>query len=65
MNRTPTPCCARCTVPFDPDDTAFDGTAEHGSTGFCRGCIDNCGEGGADHRCVICVPPYMQSEDGR
>jgi hypothetical protein len=59
------PACARCSITFDLNNKAFDGAAEYHSTGFCRGCIDNCHEGDVGHRCVICAPPYMQSEAGR
>ncbi len=48
--------CARCRRPFDPADTRFDGHARHADTPWCRRCIDNCHEGDADHRCIICTP---------
>jgi hypothetical protein len=47
--------CGRCSAPFDPDDTAFDGRARYRNTLFCRGCIDQCHEADADHRCIICM----------
>ena len=47
--------CGRCGVPFDPADTAFDGRARYRDTLFCRGCIDQCHEAGADHCCIICL----------
>ncbi|MBZ3907320.1 hypothetical protein [Streptomyces griseiscabiei] len=48
--------CGRCRKPFDQDDTAFDGRARHADTPHCRGCVDNCHEGSAEHVCVICDP---------
>lgn len=47
--------CGRCGSPFDPADTAFDGRARYAKTLFCRGCIDQCHEADADHRCIICL----------
>ncbi|MBR7832452.1 hypothetical protein KDL01_04240 [Actinospica durhamensis] len=47
--------CGRCAVPFDPADTAFDGRARYAKTLFCRGCVDQCHEADADHRCIICM----------
>ncbi|MEV0526610.1 hypothetical protein AB0I66_24515 [Streptomyces sp. NPDC050439] len=49
------PKCAKCKQPFDPTDTRFDGHAQHADTPWCRGCVDNCHEGGAEHVCVICA----------
>jgi hypothetical protein len=37
-------------------DTRFDGAARHKDTRFCRSCVDNCGDGGTEHVCVICEP---------
>lgn len=51
------PCCGRCSTPFDPADKSWTGHAQYHQTSYCRECIDNCHEAGADHRCVICVPP--------
>ncbi|MDX2639932.1 hypothetical protein [Streptomyces stelliscabiei] len=48
--------CQRCRKPFDQDDTAPDGRARHGETAYCRGCVDNCHDGGTEHACVICDP---------
>ncbi|WP_327342732.1 hypothetical protein [Streptomyces europaeiscabiei] len=48
--------CARCRNPFDSGDTRFDGHARHAETAYCRGCVDNCHEGSAEHVCVICDP---------
>jgi hypothetical protein len=48
--------CKRCHRPFDPSDTRFDGAARHKDTRFCRSCVDNCGDGGTEHVCVICEP---------
>ena len=48
--------CRRCRRPFDPADTRFDGRARHRDTAYCRACVDNCHEGGAEHVCVICDP---------
>lgn len=47
--------CGRCAVPFDPTDTAFDGRARYSKTLFCRGCVDQCHEADAFHRCIICM----------
>lgn len=47
--------CGRCGGAFDPTDTAFDGRARYAGTLFCRGCIDQCHEADADHRCIICA----------
>lgn len=47
--------CGRCAVPFDPADTAFDGRARYKNTLFCRGCVDQCHEADAFHRCIICT----------
>lgn len=46
--------CGRCRTPFDPADTRWDGPGRYGKTPWCRRCVDNCHEAGADHRCVIC-----------
>ena len=51
----PAEACGRCAVPFDPTDTAFDGRARYGETLFCRGCVDQCHEADAGHRCIICI----------
>jgi hypothetical protein len=48
--------CGNCKTPFNEADRRADGDAEYDNSGYCRDCIDNCHEGGADHRCVICVP---------
>lgn len=50
------PACARCKIPFDPEDKSYTGSAQHDDTPYCEGCVDNCHEAGADHRCVICAP---------
>lgn len=50
------PACARCRTPFDPADTRSDGRARHRLSDYCRRCISNCHEGGAEHVCVICDP---------
>lgn len=48
--------CARCKKSFDPTDTSFDGQAQHGTTPYCRRCVDACRDNEiADHRCVICA----------
>lgn len=47
--------CRRCRVFFDATDTRFDGHAQGAVAGFCRRCVDNCHEGDAGHRCVICT----------
>jgi hypothetical protein len=47
--------CGRCGTPFDQDDTAFDGRARYAGTLFCRGCVDQCHEADAYHRCIICI----------
>lgn len=45
--------CGNCWRAFDPAD--FDGAAEDRTlNGFCRGCVDNCHEGGVGHRCAVC-----------
>lgn len=47
--------CARCRRTFDPDDTRFDGRAKHGTTPFCRSCVDRCHEStDAFHACPVC-----------
>lgn len=46
--------CRRCHVPFDPADTRFDGHDRWRGTPWCGERIDNCYEGDAGHRCVIC-----------
>jgi hypothetical protein len=48
--------CKRCHKPFDSTDLRFDGRARHKDTPFCRSCVDNCGNGGTEHACVICDP---------
>lgn len=48
--------CGRCQKPFDPADTRFDGRARHQDGPYCRSCVDNCGDGGTEHVCVICNP---------
>ncbi|MGW4728906.1 hypothetical protein ACWEQC_06945 [Streptomyces shenzhenensis] len=48
--------CRKCRTPFDPTDTRFDGRARHNETPWCRACVDNCHDGGAEHVCVICDP---------
>jgi hypothetical protein len=48
--------CQRCRRPFDQGDTAFDGRARHRDTPYCRGCVDACHDGSAEHVCVICDP---------
>jgi hypothetical protein len=55
--------CGRCKRVFDPADRRFDGRAQHHQTGHCRECISNCHEAGADHRCVICVPPQQEAHE--
>jgi hypothetical protein len=48
--------CGKCRTPFDPDDTRFDGHAQHKLTPYCRRCVDACHDTEiADHRCVICA----------
>jgi hypothetical protein len=47
--------CAGCAMPFDPDDSRFDGRARHRATPWCRYCIDRCHEGDGAHRCPICA----------
>ena len=46
--------CARCGRAFDPTDTRFDGHARHARSPWCRGCVDQCHEADAGHRCPIC-----------
>jgi hypothetical protein len=49
------PACGRCRQPFDPADARFDGHAQHGTTPFCRGCVDRCHEStDAFHVCPVC-----------
>ncbi|MCP3769513.1 hypothetical protein [Streptomyces sp. MAR25Y5] len=48
--------CRRCLRPFDADDTRFAGHSRHADTPWCRRCVDNCHDGGAEHVCVICDP---------
>lgn len=50
------PACGRCKHRFDPADTAFDGHARHADSPWCRRCINQCHDGGADHACPICTP---------
>lgn len=48
--------CGKCRTPFDPTDSRFDGHAQHGTTPYCRRCVDACHDTEiADHRCVICA----------
>ncbi|WP_086773246.1 hypothetical protein [Streptomyces bobili] len=48
--------CGKCRTAFDPADTRFAGHAQHGTTAFCRRCVDACHDNEiADHRCVICA----------
>ncbi|MEU9406222.1 hypothetical protein AB0E08_11015 [Streptomyces sp. NPDC048281] len=54
--------CRRCRTPFDPADGRFDGNARHRETPWCRGCVDNCHEGGAEHVCKICDPARYGGE---
>lgn len=58
----PRPSCGKCSTPFDPADTRFDGRARHKDTPWCRRCVDNCGDGGAEHVCVICDPKRYGGE---
>jgi len=58
------PTCRRCGVLFDLEDKRFDGHAEDDILGYCCGCVDNCHEGGADHRCVICEPKPAPAPTG-
>jgi hypothetical protein len=48
--------CKRCHRPFESTDTRFDGRGRYASTPWCRSCVDNCGDGGTEHVCVICEP---------
>ncbi len=57
------PGCRRCKVSFDPADKSPDGQAQQGDEPWCRGCVDNCHEGGTDHRCVICHNYTMYGDD--
>lgn len=51
----PGPSCGRCKRPFDPADRTYDGAAEDRSApGYCRGCVDQCHEADAGHRCAVC-----------
>jgi hypothetical protein len=54
--------CGKCKQPFDPADTRFDGHARHRDTAWCRSCVDNCGDGGTEHVCVICDPARYGGE---
>jgi hypothetical protein len=58
----PVPSCGNCRRAFDPADRSFDGAAEDRSMpGFCRGCVDNCHEADAGHRCTVCKSLTEQS----
>ncbi|MFJ1653668.1 hypothetical protein ACIOC2_20220 [Streptomyces sp. NPDC088337] len=47
--------CTKCQQPFDPNDTRFDGHAQHANTPFCRRCVDLCHDStDAFHACPIC-----------
>ncbi|MBH1939246.1 hypothetical protein I5Q34_34165 [Streptomyces sp. AV19] len=47
--------CTQCGQPFDPTDKRFDGRARHGTTPFCRRCVDRCHEStDFAHKCAIC-----------
>lgn len=48
------PACARCAREFYETDQRPDGHARHADSPWCRRCIDQCHDGGADHVCVIC-----------
>lgn len=50
------PACGRCDRTLDPADGRHDGHARHKGSPWCRRCIDQCHDGGADHVCVICNP---------
>jgi hypothetical protein len=54
--------CRRCSTPFDPADTRFDGRARHGDSPWCRWCVDACHEGSAEHVCMICDPKRYGGE---
>lgn len=54
--------CGRCKKPFDATDRRFDGHAQHKLTPYCRRCVDNCGDGGAEHVCQICDPKRYGGE---
>lgn len=50
------PACAKCRLPFNPEDQRFDGHARDRDTPYCRGCVTRCHDTEvADHRCVICA----------
>jgi hypothetical protein len=46
--------CRRCNVPFDPDNRLHGEAAQCGESPWCCDCVDDCHEGDAGHRCVIC-----------
>ncbi len=46
----------RCLRDFAPSDPRFDGQARYRETPWCRMCVDNCHDGGAEHVCRICDP---------
>lgn len=48
------PACGRCDRTLDPADGRHDGHTRHADSPWCRRCIDQCHDGGADHVCVIC-----------
>lgn len=54
--------CRRCRRPFNPTDTRFDGHARHKDSPWCRRCVDNCHDGGAEHVCLICDPQRYGGE---
>lgn len=55
--------CGKCRQPFDPTDTRFDGRGQHGTTPFCRRCVDRCHEStDAFHVCPVCDPSRRGGE---
>ena len=48
--------CARCGSLFTSPGELRDEHSRLADSPWCRGCVDQCHEGGDGHRCVICTP---------
>ena len=48
--------CGICGSLFTPAGEPRDEHSRHGDSPWCRGCADQCHEGGGGHSCAICTP---------
>jgi hypothetical protein len=48
--------CGICGSLFTPAGEPRDQHSRHADSPWCRGCVEQCHEGGDGHRCVICTP---------